>query len=75
MEEEESACVCASVVGGDKPEATPLRHLLLQVSLLALLPCHTFVVGGEAEDGSRPLVCRTESTVSLTHTYTHSHSE
>lgn len=39
------------------PESPPLRHLLVQVPLLALLPRHALIVGRQAEDGPRPLVC------------------
>lgn len=56
VKEEAAGTVCVCVVGGASPEAPPLRHLLLQVPLLALLPRHPLVVGGEAEDGPRPLV-------------------
>lgn len=55
-EERGRKCARACAVGGGLPEAPSLRHLLLQIPLLPLLPRHPFVVGGEAENGPRPLV-------------------
>lgn len=42
--------------GAAVPEPPFLRHLLVQVPLLTLLPGHAFVVGRESEDGPGPLV-------------------
>lgn len=48
------------------PESLFLGHLLVQVPLLTLLSGHPLVVGGQAEDGSGPLICGRQ-TPSLRH--------
>lgn len=54
------------------PEASFLRHLLVEVSLLSLLARHALVVRRQAKDGPGPLVCTDTASINTHYQYSYS---